>query len=209
MRLILIILSNNQISDQLIAVSFDTVTYRDLQHFLSENNPLNYELSRIDPFEFLQEDQPAPGSYINLVTKDIQLRQQVTEKIDLDTLDRFSLIHEMSYTGAANIGPGCMIYPMVSMYSNATLVKDNIVHSSTMIAHDCYLDVGSYVSAGVNIAGTTKIGKFCFLGLASVINDHIVIVDQVTVGTGALVRKSITHPGVYITQSLSNLTKLT
>jgi UDP-3-O-[3-hydroxymyristoyl] glucosamine N-acyltransferase len=94
------------------------------------------------------------------------------------------------------------------MYSNATLVKDNIVHSSTMIAHNCYIDIGSYVSAGVNIAGTTKIGKFCFLGLASVINDHIMIADQVTIGAGAYVRKSITHPGVYITQSLSDITKL-
>jgi UDP-3-O-[3-hydroxymyristoyl] glucosamine N-acyltransferase len=77
-----------------------------------------------------------------------------------------------------------------------------------MIAYDCYIDVGSYVSASVNIAGTTKIGKFCRLGLASIIYDHIAITDQVTVGAGALVRKSITQPGVYITQSLSDITKL-
>lgn len=201
-------MSNNQISNQLVAISFDTVTYRDLQCFLSDNNPLNYKLSRIDPFEFLQETQHIDGSYINLVTKDMQLRQKITEKLDSSELDRFSLIHEMSYVDAANIGPGCMIYPMVSMYSNTTLVKDNIVHSSTMIAHDCYLDVGTYVSAGVNIAGTTKIGKFCCFGLASIVTDHIVIVDHVTIGTGALVRKSIINPGVYITQSLSDITKL-
>lgn len=202
------LISNNRLSKSLFAVSFDTVTYRDLEYFIAENNPLNYKLLKIDPYEFLKSADHSIGSYINLVTRDMQLRQLVTEKLDIENLDRFSVVHEKSFTSAANIGSGCMVYPMVSMYTNATLIKDNIIHSSVMIAHDSFLDVGSYVSAGVNIAGTTKVGKFCQFGLASIVADNINIVDHVTVGMGTVVRKSITQSGVYVTQTLSDITKI-
>lgn len=192
----------------MFAVSFDTVTYRDLQQFLAETNTLGYELSRIDPNEFLNMSEYLSGSYINIVNKDMELRQQITEKFDSGKIDRFSLIHDRSYTHAATIGLGCMIYPMVSMYTNAVLAKDNIVHSMTMIAHDCYIDIGTYISPGVSIAGTTTVGKFCKLGLGSVISDGITIVDHTVVGMGTVVRAHIRESGSYINKSNSALTKI-
>lgn len=189
-------------------MSFDTVTYRDLGHFLTDNNPCGYKLSRLDPYEFLQSDQHSDGHYINLITREMQLRQLVTEKLDVTDLDRFSLVHDQSYTSGANIGAGCMIYPMVSMYTNTTLVKDNIVHSLTMIAHDCVIGAGSYVSAGVNIGGTTKIGNFCQIGIGAVIFDKINITDHVIIGADTLVCKSIVESGVYINKSKSDLDKI-
>jgi len=204
----LIILSKNQTSKILYAVSFDTVTYRDLQYFLDEDNAVNYRLERIDPDHFVSLSDHALGSYINLVTKDMQLRQRVSEIIEYNNLFRFSLVHKNSYTRAADIGPGCLIYPMVSMYTRATLVNDIIVHSSTMIAHDCYLDTGCYISAGVNIAGTTKLGKFCQIGLAAVIADNITIPNNTIIGMNAMVRKSIVESGVYVNKANDALTKL-
>jgi len=207
-RIVLIILPSDQSAAKLYAVSFDTVTYRDLQCFLSDNNPLNHELTRIEPDRFLNDHEPFGGYYINLISRDMHLRRQVTEHMDLMHIDRFSLIHENSYTRTADIGLGCMIYPMVSMYSKATLIKDIIVHSMTMIAHDAVVGTGSYISAGVNIAGTTKIGKFCQFGLASVIADHIEIVDDCVIGMATVVRESILQPGVYVTKANSSLTRL-
>ena len=204
----MIIVSDNQVSNKLFAVSFDTVTYRDLQSFLFENNCGNYELTRIDPLEFIGLHTHAPGSYINLITKDMKLRQQISEIFECNNLFRFSLIHEKAYTHFANIGLGCMVYPMVSMYTNTTLSNDIIVHSMSMIAHDCSIGLGSYISAGVNVAGTTKIGKFCQIGLAAVITDNINIVDNTVIGMNTMVRKSIVDPGVYINQTNSKLIKL-
>ena len=207
-RIILIIVSDIQTSKKLYAVSFDTVTYRDLQFFLAENNPHSYELERIDPVEFLQSSEFATGSYINLITKDMGLRTQVTEILDHHNLFRFSLVHNSSYTAGAKIGPGCMIYPLVAMYTNTILEKDIIVHSQSMIAHDCVIGAGSYISAGVNVAGTTYVGKFCQFGIGSTIFDNIDIVDHTIIGAGALVRKSITESGYYINKSTKVLTKL-
>jgi acetyltransferase-like isoleucine patch superfamily enzyme len=205
---ILIIVSSDQPSTKLFAVSFDTVTYRDLQFFLAENNPHSYELERIDPVEFAQSLKFATGSYINLITKDMGLRTQVTEIFDHYNLFRFSVVHDSSYTAGAKIGPGCMIYPLVAMYTNTFLEKDIIVHSQSMIAHDCIIGAGSYISAGVNVAGTTRVGKFCQFGLGSTIFDNINIVDHTMIGAGALVRKSITESGYYVNKTVGVLTKI-
>jgi acetyltransferase-like isoleucine patch superfamily enzyme len=203
-----VILPEPRIAATLCAISFETVTYRDLGCFLFENNPDKHHLSRIDPLEFLAGNRIKSGYYINLVSRDMLLRQHVSEMIDQYNLDRFSLIHENAYTQIANIGPGCMIYPMVTMYGQATLEKDIIVHSQTMLAHDCYIGFGCYVSAGVNIAGTTKIGQFCQFGLASVVADGITIPDNTTIGLATVVRESIAECGVYVTKANSQLTRL-
>ena len=204
----MIIVSNIQTSKKLYAVSFDTVTYRDLQFFLAENNPHSYELERIDPVEFVQSLKFITGSYINLITKDMGLRTQVTEIFDHYNLFRFSLVHDSAYTAGAKIGPGCMIYPLVAMYTNTLLEKDIIVHSQSIIAHDCIIGAGSYISSGVNVAGTTCVGKFCQFGAGSTIFDNIDIVDHTVIGAGTLVRKSITEPGHYVNKSNGMLTQL-
>jgi UDP-3-O-[3-hydroxymyristoyl] glucosamine N-acyltransferase len=204
----LIVLSSNQSSNKLIAISFDTVTYQDLQFFLEEDHSNNYTLERIDPFEFLSGVDCPEGSYINLITRDMALRTSITQAMDQNNFSRFSLIHNQTYTHGASIGPGCMVYPTVTMYTNAVLEKDIIVHSQSWIAHNCQIGTGSYISAGVNVAGTTKIGKFCQIGLAAVIADNITIPDNTIIGMNTMVRKSIVESGVYVNKKNSKLIKL-
>lgn len=204
----MIILPDHRTAVTLCAVSFETVTYRDLECFLLDHNPHNHRLCRIDPVQFVAGKRNQSGYYINLVTRDMLLRQQISEVFDQDGLDRFSFIHERVYAHSASIGPGCLVYPMVSVYNGATLEKDIIVHSMTMLAHDCYIGAGSYISPGVNISGSAKIGKFCQFGLACVVSDGVDIPNQTTIGMAAVVRESIKDSGVYITKANSRLDRL-
>ena len=47
------------------------------------------------------------------------------------------------------------------------------------------------------MAGSLKIGRYCMIGGASVINGHMEISDKVTVTGMGMVMRPITEPGVY------------
>jgi len=201
----LIILSNNQTSKQLYAVSFDTATYHDLECFVNEHK--SYSLTRISPDDFLT--QPAlPGSYINLVIQDIKLRKQITAHLDNCRLNRFSIIHNQSFTSCAKIALGCMIYPLASIYPNTILQRDVIVHSLTAIAHKCRIETGAFISGGITIAGNTIIGEFTQIGIDATIYDQVNVSPNTIIGAASIVRKNIVIPGTYSNQLKNHLVKL-
>jgi UDP-3-O-[3-hydroxymyristoyl] glucosamine N-acyltransferase len=202
----LIVLSKNQPSKKLIAVSFDTVTYHDLQCFVNEHH--EYKLTRIDPQEFLTTKQSSDVSYINLVIKDFELRKQVTHHLDDNNLDRFSLVHDQCYATSADIALGCMIYPLVSIYPRTVLQRDVIVHSLTLIAHQCKIGVGGFISGGITIAGNTSIEEFTQIGIDATIYDQVNIVKNSIIGAGTVVRKNILISGTYSSQLKNNLVKI-
>ena len=202
----MIVLSNNQSSKKLIAVSFDTATYHDLQCFVSEHQ--GYTLTRIDPQEFLTTKQSVDVSYINLVVKDFKLRRQITQHLDNNNFDRFSLIHDQCYATSADIALGCMIYPLVSIYPRTVLQQDVIVHSLTAIAHQCKIGVGGFISGGITIAGNTSIGEFAQIGIDATIYDQVNIVKNSIIGAGTVVRKNILISGTYSSQLNNNLVKI-
>lgn len=186
-------------------MSFDTVTYQDLQYFVQEHS--NYTLERIHPDNFLTQ-QPQPGSYINLVVVDVELRKKITAHLDNTGADRFSIIHNQSYAPSNNIALGCMIYPLSTVYPGAILERDIIVHSLTIIAHKCHIGVGTFISGGITIAGNTTIGNFTQIGIDSTIYDQVNIVDNTVIGATTVVRKDITEPGTYSSQVNNKLVKI-
>ncbi len=202
----MIVVSNNQSSKKLIAVSFDTATYHDLQCFVNEYQ--GYTLTRIDPQEFLTTKQSVDVSYINLVVKDFKLRKQVTQQLDDNNLDRFSLVHDQCYATSADIALGCMIYPLVSIYSKVTLQRDVIVHSLTAIAHQCQIGTGTFISGGITIAGNTSIGEFTQIGMDATIYDQVNIPADSVIGASTVVRKNILTSGTYSSQLKNNLVKI-
>jgi len=202
----LIVVSNNQSSKKLIAVSFDTATYHDLQCFVNEYQ--RYTLTRIDPQEFLTTKQSVDVSYINLVVKDVKLRKQVTQQLDDNNLDRFSLVHDQCYATSADIALGCMIYPLVSIYPKVTLQRDVIVHSLTLIAHQCQIGAGAFISGGITIAGNTSIGEFTQIGIDATLYDQLSIPADSVIGASTVVRKNILTSGTYSSQLKNNLVKI-
>lgn len=202
----MIVLSNNQLSKNLVAVSFDTVTYHDLQCFVNEQG--EYTLTRIDPKEFLTTKHSVDVSYINLVVKDFKLRKQITQYLDNNNLDRFSLVHDQCYATSADIALGCMIYPLVSIYPRTILQRDVIVHSLTLIAHQCQIGAGAFISGGITIAGNTSIGEFTQIGIDATLYDQLSIPADTVIGASTVVRKNISTSGTYSSQLKNNLVKI-
>ncbi|MFQ1050150.1 UDP-3-O-(3-hydroxymyristoyl)glucosamine N-acyltransferase [Avibacterium paragallinarum] len=81
---------------------------------------------------------------------------------------------------------------------DATVIEDNvIIDNLCQIAHNVNIGTGTAVAGGVIMAGSLKVGRYCLIGGASVINGHMEIADKVTVTGMGMVMRPITEPGVY------------
>ncbi|MFP1722231.1 UDP-3-O-(3-hydroxymyristoyl)glucosamine N-acyltransferase [Lonsdalea quercina] len=72
-----------------------------------------------------------------------------------------------------------------------------IIDNQCQIAHNVVIGDNTAVAGGVIMAGSLKIGRYCMIGGASVINGHMEICDKVTVTGMGMVMRPITEPGVY------------
>ncbi len=79
-----------------------------------------------------------------------------------------------------------------------TVIEDNvIIDNLCQIAHNVHIGTGTAVAGGVIMAGSLKVGRYCLIGGASVINGHMEICDQVNITGMSMVMRPITKPGVY------------
>lgn len=81
---------------------------------------------------------------------------------------------------------------------DATVIEDNvIIDNLCQIAHNVHIGTGTAVAGGVIMAGSLKVGRYCLIGGASVINGHMEIADKVTITGMGMVMRPITEPGIY------------
>lgn len=79
-----------------------------------------------------------------------------------------------------------------------TVIEDNvIIDNLCQIAHNVHIGFGTAVAGGVIMAGSLKIGRFCQIGGASVINGHMEICDGAIVTGMGMVMRPITEKGIY------------
>ncbi len=79
-----------------------------------------------------------------------------------------------------------------------TKIADNvIIDNLCQIAHNVEIGYGTAIAGATTFAGSTKVGKYCIIGGASVFNGHIEICDQATITGMAMVMRSISEPGIY------------
>ena len=180
-----------------VAISYDSATFNDLKIFLEAES---VELNRVDPEEFFNSGSPA-NQYINLINKDMELRKKISTALDVQHLDRFAYVHELSRLSGFLVTPGSLIYPNVTPYAGTEFGKDILIHAGTTIAHTTKIDDGCYIGGSTYIAGGCYIGKFCFIGISVTVCENVKISSDVTVGIRSLVRKNINFSGTYSTTS--------
>ena len=178
-----------------VAISFDTKIFNDLKQYLKSDE---IELKINDPTEFLNTTQfSSDDTFINLVIKDFNLREQISEHMTRLKCDRFSFVHRTACVDGAIINDGCFVYPNVTVYPNATVEQDVIIQANSRISHNVRIQRGVFIGGLVNISGSSTIGKFVKLYPSCNITDKISVADYVTIGTGTTLRKNITESGTY------------
>ena len=79
-----------------------------------------------------------------------------------------------------------------------TVIEDNvIIDNLCQIAHNVHIGYGTAVAGGVIMAGSLKVGRFCQIGGASVLNGHMEICDGAIITGMSMIMKPITEKGIY------------
>ena len=104
-----------------------------------------------------------------------------------------SVISKNAIIGKHNvsIGRGSVILPGVKISNNVRIGVLNLIYYNCVIAHDCFIDDYCEISPSVNILGNVIIGKSVWCGTNCTILPKLIITDDVIIGAGALVNKSI------------------
>jgi len=80
---------------------------------------------------------------------------------------------------------------------NTIIGNGVIIDNQCQIAHNVVIGENTAIAGGVVMAGSLKIGCYCQIGGASVINGHMEIADKVIITGMGMVMRPITKPGIY------------
>ncbi len=69
---------------------------------------------------------------------------------------------------------------------------------NTTIGHDTIIDDFCTTAPSVNLSGHTNVGKRVYFGTGSATKEYMSLCNDVTIGMGSMVVKSICHSGTYI-----------
>ncbi len=98
----------------------------------------------------------------------------------------------------AKILPGTIIYPKGCIDAHTVIDENTIINVSSSIAHDSYIGKHCFLSPNVAIAGFVKVGNKSIVGINSTIIDNIELLEEIQLGGGTVVIKSLTKKGLYV-----------
>lgn len=133
------------------------------------------------------------------------LRKKIVDSMPTNTTYS-TLIHPKSVISDwVKVGEGSIITAGSILTCNIEIGKHCHINLNTTIGHDCI--VGNYVTTApsVNISGRCIFGEEIYLGSNSAVRENISICNDVTIGMGGIVVKSIIEPGTYIGNPLKKL----
>lgn len=129
-------------------------------------------------------------------------RQKLVEK--MPNVMWTEAVHSSAYiTHDAQIGIGSTIMAKAIIGPSNYIGKHVIINMVASLGHDCMVGDYTHIAPGVHIGGNVHIGKRVFAGIGStIINgteaNPLTIADDVIIGAGAVVTKSITEPGITV-----------
>lgn len=109
----------------------------------------------------------------------------------------------LTLTGGTNIGKDCYICSNVSIVRGScnemTKLGDGVmIAPGTAIGHGCNVGKNTHIANNVTLSGAVIIGENCFFGSGCTVQPACKVLDNVVLGSGAILTKSTEKPGVYV-----------
>lgn len=136
-----------------------------------------------------------------------KIREKVVQQLPADTQYE-TLIHPAAHvTPWVEIGEGCIIAAQSIVTCDVVLGKHVHLNCLTTVGHDCVIGDYTTTTAAVNISGSCRVGRHTYWGNGATIKQGLEVCDEVVVGMGAVVTKSITESGIYVGMPARKLEK--
>lgn len=126
------------------------------------------------------------------------IREKIYNELN-ETIPFYTFVHSSAYVDSSSkIGQGAIIYPRCLIDQRVVIEENVLLNISSIIAHDTVIGKHSFISPSVAVAGFSKIGEQCIIGINSTIIDNISICEDVRLGGGTVVTKNIEKAGLYV-----------
>ena len=103
-----------------------------------------------------------------------------------------TIIHPNAVIAAdVSIGHGTMIDAGAVIKPAAIIGESVIINSCTSIGHHCIIEDGCHICPGVCLAGWVKVKPITWVGIGSIVKEHVTIGSNSLIGAGAVVLKDI------------------
>lgn len=136
---------------------------------------------------------------IGIGYKHFNVRKQLYEWLVAENIHRQNIIDKRAIVDeTAEVGDGSIVMSNVILDKGVRIGANVFVNIGSTIAHDSFIGNHSFVAPRVAIAGFTRIGECNFLGINSTVIDNITTADNVFIGGGGVVIKSIEEEGLYV-----------
>lgn len=125
-------------------------------------------------------------------------RTNIGNNLNLLGLKAINLISSRSNVHhTATIGRGVQIMQGAQVAPYAVIGDFTIINTNSTLDHESNIGAGVHLMGSSAIAGRVSVEKYSTIGTNATILPDLNICSDVFVGAGAVVTKSIIHPGVY------------
>lgn len=132
-------------------------------------------------------------------------RKKIVESLPKETTYA-TLIHPSAILSKwVKIGEGSVVTAGTILTCNIIIGKHANLNLNTTIGHDCNIDDYFTTAPAVNVSGNCNFGKCVYIGTNASVKEKISICDNVVIGMGSIVLKSITEEGVFVGAPLRKL----
>lgn len=153
--------------------------------------------SQVDPNEHI----------VSVAIGDPHIRERAISRLP-SNLEYVSLVHPSATISEwVEIGQGAIICAGTIVTCDIKIGNHAQLNLNTTIGHDCEIGDFFTTAPGANISGNCKFGNRVYFGTSSCIKQGVTIADDVTIGMGAVVTKSIAEGGVYVGNPAKKLVK--
>lgn len=119
-------------------------------------------------------------------------RKEIFKKMIKQDIPVATFIHPTANVSeSATIGRGSVVLINCVVEMNTKIDPNVLLSSTSYVSHDVTIGAHSYCSAAMNIAGGSKIGECCFIGINSTIIDGITIGNDVFAAAGSVITKDV------------------
>lgn len=171
----------------------------DQRFFFMETKAFQANCKVINGAPILVEEDFNPEDFqVVVAIANPALRSKIVKDLPHDTV-YFSFIHPAAILSDwVSLGQGSVVTAGCILTTDIKIGNHAHLNFNTTIGHDCLIGDFLTTAPAVNISGNCKIGNRVYIGTNAAIKQGLTIVDDVTIGMGAVVIRDILEPGVYV-----------
>ena len=167
-----------------------------------------FKESKIMGVDVILQEDFEPSKYdVVVAIGDPALRRGKVAKMPPETTYT-RIIHPSAIMSEwVEIGEGSIVTAGTILTCNIKIGKHAHLNLHTTVGHDCKMGDFFTSAPGANISGNCTFGECVYFGTNAAIREKVTVCDDVTIGMGGIVVKSIAEPGIYVGNPLRKLEK--